>query len=109
VRSQQKRSFVSVCSIGALILLGIVACTASGCFPVYGGGYGYPEYGYAPYWGWWGWGYPGFRVHHPWEEHHGDGHHTEFYHGGGVGHEAGGGFHGGGGGGHGGGGGGGHR
>ena len=101
MRSQQKRSFVPVRSIGALILLGIVACAASGCFPVYDGyGYrGYPSYGYAPYWGWWGGGYPEFAVHHPWEGHHDDGHHTEFYHGGGVGHEAGGGFHGGGGGG----------
>ena len=101
-------------SIGALILLGMLACAASGCGPYYDGyGYGgYPAYGYAPYsWGWGGWGYrPGFVVHHPWEGHYGSiGHHTEFYHGGGaVGHAGGDGFHGGGGGGHGGGGGG-HR
>jgi hypothetical protein len=87
MRSKQ-RSFVPVRSIGALILLGMVACAASGCFPVYEGygyGDGYPSYGYAPYWGWGGWGYPGFGIHHPWEGHHDGGHHREFYHGDGGG------------------------
>ena len=102
-------------SIAALILIGVIAFAAAGCGPDYGYA-GYPGYGYAPYSYGWGNRYyydPNFVVHHPWEEHHDYGHHTEFYHGGGgayVGHEGGGfhggggGFHGGGGGGHGGGG-----
>ncbi len=107
-------------SIAAFVLLGLIACAMSGCVPAYGYS-DYPQYGYAPYSYGWGnvWGYnPGFVVNHPWEEHHGFGHHTQFYNGGGFGHGGGfhggggGGFHGGGGGGHGGGGGahgGGHR
>lgn len=100
MRSPQ-RSFVPVRSIAALVLLGIIACTAIGCGPYYGDGfgYGYPAYGYAPpLWG--GWGYsPSFVVHHPWEEHYyGGGHHTFFYDGGGGFHggHGGGGFYGGG-------------
>lgn len=95
MRSEQ-RCFIPRRSIGALILLGLVACAVSGCGPVYGYP-DYPDYGYAPYsWGWGnGWGYePDFAVHHPWEEHHEFGHHMEFFHGGGF---HGGGFHGGGG------------
>lgn len=93
-----------------------LAATLSGCAPAYGYP-DYPAYGYAPYnsWGWRNsWGYdPAFVVHHPWEDHYGVGHHTEFYHGdgghgGGEPHGVGGGFHGGGGVSHGGGGGG-HR
>jgi hypothetical protein len=104
---RQRRYCIPSRSIAALILLGIVACAASGCGPDYGYA-GYPGYGYAPYsYGWGGYRYhPDFDVHHSWENHWGGGgHHTEFYHGGGavIGHE-GGGFHGGGGGGHGGGG-----
>jgi hypothetical protein len=98
-------------AFGLLILLGVVAYGVSGCGPDYGY-YGYPGYGYAPYsYSWVGRGYdPVFVVHHPWEDHHGDGHHTEFYHAGGaIGHAGGNGFHGGGGGGGHGGGGGGHR
>jgi hypothetical protein len=111
----QRRYWISSRSVAALILLGMIACAASGCGPDYGYS-GYPGYGYAPYSYGWGDRYyynPDFNVHHSWEDHWGGGgHHTEFYHGGGgsfVGHEGGGGFHGGGGGGfHGGGGGGGH-
>ena len=96
----QRRYWISIRSVAALILLGMVACVASGCGPDYGYA-GYPGYGYAPYSYGWGDRYyynPDFNVHHSWENHWGgDGHHTEFYHGGGgyVGHE-GGGFHGGG-------------
>jgi uncharacterized membrane protein YgcG len=75
----------------ALLLVGLFA-GATGCGPVYDYP-GYPVYGYAPYstWGLGGWGYnPGFVINHPWEEHHGFGHHTQFYHG-----AVGGGFHGG--------------
>ncbi|HZC46590.1 MAG TPA: hypothetical protein VE243_08940, partial [Candidatus Acidoferrum sp.] len=88
----------------ALILLGVLACAASGCGPSYDYA-GYPSYGYAPYsYGWGGYD-PVFVTHHRWEDHSGyGGHHTEFYHGGGE-REGGGGFHGGGGGFHGGGGG----
>jgi hypothetical protein len=74
-----------------------------GCFvPGYGYGGGYPVGGYAPYsypW-YYGRGYaPGFAVHHPWEEHVGDGHHTSFGHYAPAGgHAAGGGGHAGGGG-----------
>jgi hypothetical protein len=88
-------------SIGMLIIVGVLGlalCSLSGCAPVYGYP-DYPSYGYAPYsWGWGNtWGYdPTFVVHHPWEEHYGVGHHTEFYHTE-VGHVGGGGFHGGGG------------
>ncbi|HUA36094.1 MAG TPA: hypothetical protein VMA09_20965 [Candidatus Binataceae bacterium] len=69
-------------SIGMLIVAGAVACALTGCAPVYGYP-DYPSYGYAPYS--WGWGNtlgydPGFVVHHPWEDHWGAGHHTEFYH-----------------------------
>jgi hypothetical protein len=101
MRSHQRRLFPGR-SIGALILLGMLACAVSGCGPEYGGYYGgdYPSYGYSPYWGS-GWGYnPGFAIGHPWEGHFGGGgHHTEFYHAGGghVGGARGGGGHGGGG------------
>jgi hypothetical protein len=96
-------------SIGALILFGMIACALSGCYEGDYGGYyggGYPDYGYAPYsYGWYGGGYRrDFDVHHAWEGHHDDGHHTEFFHGGGAVGHVGGGFHGGGGGFHGGGG-----
>ncbi len=107
---RSKRKYFSLGRmIGAVVLLGVIASGASGCYD--GGGYGwggdYPSYGYAPYaYGWGGWGYsPGFDVHHSWEGHYaGEGHHTEFYHGGGggVAHVGGGGvggFHGGSGGG----------
>jgi hypothetical protein len=101
MRAEQRR-FIGRRSIAALILLGMLACAASGCWDGYDYGGGYPAYGYAPYsWGWGGYS-PGFAVGHPWEGHWGgEGHHTSFYHAGG-----GGGFHGGGhgGGGHGGGG-----
>src|SRR5277367_5589044 len=105
-----KARYFSPGMVGAVLLLGAIACGAGGCYDggdYYGGGY--PSYGYAPYsygfGGGWGngWGYrPGFDVHHSWEGHYGSGgHHTEFYHGGGgsVGHAegGGGGFHGGGG------------
>jgi hypothetical protein len=69
-------------TILALTLIGAL----SGCFgPDYGPTYGYPTYGYSPY----SYGVPvyargyapTFAVHHPWEEHHGKGHHESFYHG----------------------------
>ena len=69
-----------------IILLLRVMCCLSGCFgPDYGPTYGYPTSGYSPY----SYGLPtytrgyapDFDVHHPWEQHHGEGHHESFYHG----------------------------
>ena len=57
-----------------------------GCFgPDYGPSYGRLIAGYSPYsYGWpvYAYGYtPTFVVHHPWEEHHANGHPGYFYHG----------------------------
>ncbi len=72
-------------SIQTMLVLSLL-CGLGGCFgPDYGPTYGYPTYGYSPYsYGWpiYASGYaPVFAVHHPWEEHHGDGHHLSFVHG----------------------------
>jgi hypothetical protein len=64
-----------------VVLLLSMLCTVAGCYgPDYGVGYGYPAVGYAPYaYPYFGHPYPpAFVVHHPWEEHHGFGHHTYF-------------------------------
>jgi len=72
-------------SIQAILVVSL-AWALVGCFgPDYGPTYGYPTYGYSPY----SYGVPVyargyapvFTVHHPWEEHHGEGHHESFYHG----------------------------
>ena len=101
-----------------LLLLLLLAIAVSACGPAYDDyGYGYPSYGYAPYWGGVYGREPSFEVHHAWEDHR-FGHPFGFYqgpvthfagaghfggfHGGGfhAGGFHGGGFHGGGGGGH---------
>jgi hypothetical protein len=69
-----------------VILLVSLLCGLVGCFgPDYGPTYGYPTNGYSPYsYGLpvYARGYdPTFTVHHPWEEHHGAGHHQSFYRG----------------------------
>jgi hypothetical protein len=73
------------CSIQTILALSLIGGLV-GCFgPDYGPTYGYPTYGYSPY----SYGVPVyargyspvFAVHHPWEEHHGEGHHETFYHG----------------------------
>ena len=89
--------------IPTIFLICLLAVCASGCGPSYDYGYGYPEYGYAPYWGGFRGREYGFNEHHPWEN-HGYGHPSGFYHGSGdrfasAGHFGGfhgGGFHGGG-------------
>jgi hypothetical protein len=72
-------------SIQTILLLSLIG-GLSGCFgPDYGPTYGYPSSGYAPY----SYGVPVyargydpvFTVHHPWEEHHGEGHHESFFRG----------------------------
>jgi hypothetical protein len=72
-------------SIQAIFVLSML-CGLAGCFgPDYGPTYGYPTTGYSPYsYGLpvYARGYaPVFTVHHPWEEHHEQGHHESFYHG----------------------------
>jgi hypothetical protein len=68
------------------ILVLILLCGLGGCFgPDYFPTYGYPTPGFSPYsynLPVYASGYaPVFVVHHPWEEHHGPGHHESFYHG----------------------------
>ena len=72
-------------SIQTILVLSLL-CGLGGCFgPDYGPTYGYPTTGYSPYsYGLpvYARGYaPAFTVHHPWEEHHGAGHHESFYRG----------------------------
>jgi hypothetical protein len=73
------------CSIQTILLLCIVG-GLGGCYgPDYGPTYGYPTNGFSPY----SYGVPvyargyapTFDVHHPWEEHHGEGHHESFFRG----------------------------
>jgi len=70
-------------SIQTILALGLIV-GLMGCFgPDYGPTYGYPTHGYSPY----SYGVPvyargyapGFTEHHPWEEHHGEGHHQSFF------------------------------
>jgi len=72
-------------SIRTILALSLIA-GLGGCYrPDYGPTYGYPTYGYSPY----SYGVPVyargyapvFTMHHPWEEHHGGGHHESFFHG----------------------------
>jgi hypothetical protein len=65
------------------VLVLCMLCGLGGCFgPDYGPSYGYPTAGYAPY----SYGVPVyargyapvFIVHHPWEQHHEEGHHESF-------------------------------
>ena len=70
-------------SVQTFLILSLV-CELLGCFgPDYGPSYGYPIAGYSPYsYGWpvYAHGYtPTFVVHHPWEEHHANGHPGYFY------------------------------
>jgi hypothetical protein len=64
--------------ITVIFLVCVLAVCASGCGPSYDYGYGYPAYGYAPYWGGFRGGESRFEVHHPWED-HGYGHPYAFY------------------------------
>lgn len=70
-------------SIQTILVLSLL-CGLAGCFgPDYFPASGYPAAGYSPYsYGSpvYARGYaPVFTVHHPWEEHHGGGHHENFY------------------------------
>jgi hypothetical protein len=72
-------------SIQTILILSLL-CGLGGCLgPDYGPTYGYPTHGYSPYsYGLpvYAGGYaPAFAVHHPWEEHHGEGHHQSFFRG----------------------------
>jgi hypothetical protein len=60
-------------------LVCLIAVCITGCGPSYDYGYGYPTYGYAPYWGGFHYGDADFAMHHPWED-HGFGHPMSFYH-----------------------------
>lgn len=62
-----------------LMLVCLLAVFASACGPAYDYDYGYPRYGFAPYWSSFYGGDARFAVHHPWEE-HGFGHPMAFYH-----------------------------
>jgi hypothetical protein len=74
----------AVCrAIQTILAIGLIS-TLGGCFgPDYGPTYGYPTYGYSPYsYGLpvYAGGYaPAFVEHHPWEDHHSQGHHDTFY------------------------------
>jgi hypothetical protein len=91
-------------SIQTILILSLL-CGLGGCLgPDYGPTYGYPTHGYSPYsYGLpvYAGGYaPAFAVRHPWEEHHGEGHHQSFFRGPAVAPHFAGGFSGHGGGGH---------